>query len=384
MKKHFQVSLPQSLIDDLRLRLDHVRWPDTVEIMDWNYGTNLAYLQELMSYWQKDFDWRKQEQKLNQFNHFQASVAGQNIHFIHEQGNGPKPIPIVLTHGWPSTFYEMSKIIPLLTDPGAHGGDAADAFDVIVPSLPGYGFSDRPKEPGMTLRTISNLWTELMVDVLGYERFAAHGGDIGAGVTTHLGRYHPDRMIGIHVMAVAAPYLGPGTAPLTSAEQTYLNQVERWEQVEGAYDHQQSTKPQTLAYGLNDSPVGLAGWIIEKMRAWSDCSGNIERRFSKDELLTNLMIYWGTETINSSMRLYYDHKHFSKMDPAVHSIGVPAGVTLSVEPVNKAPKEWAERTYTNIQRWTELPRGGHFAAFEEPELLAEEIRAFFRPLREKM
>ncbi|MDQ0492358.1 alpha/beta fold hydrolase [Paenibacillus brasilensis] len=179
-------------------------------------------------------------------------------------------------------------------------------------------------------------------------------------------------------MAVGNPYLGPGGAPLTPAEQAYVTKVERWEQEERAYDHQQSTRPQTLAYGLNDSPVGLAGWIIEKMREWSDCSGNIERRFSKDELLNNLMIYWGTETINSSMRLYYDHKHFGKHDPADHLIEVPTGVTLTVEPVNKAPREWAERTYTNIQRWTELPQGGHFAAFEEPELLAEEIRAFFR------
>lgn len=384
MKNRFHVSLSQSVIDDLKARLENVRWPDTVDTSDWNYGTNLTYLKDLVSYWHRDFDWRRQESKLNQFNHFQAPIAGQNIHFIHEHGKGPKPIPIVLTHGWPSTFYEMSKIIPLLVDPAGHGGDAEDAFDVVVPSLPGYGFSERPKQPGITLRFISNIWTELMVDVLGYERFAAHGGDIGAGVTSNLGRYHPDRLIGIHIMAVGNPYLGPGAAPLTPEEQEYVTKVERWEQEEGAYDHQQSTRPQTLAYGLNDSPVGLAGWIVEKMREWSDCSGNIERRFSKDELLTNLMIYWGTETINSSMRLYYDHKHFGKHDPADHQIKVPTGVTLTVEPVNKAPREWAERTYTNIQQWTELPQGGHFAAFEEPELLAEEIRAFFRPLREKM
>lgn len=384
MKNRFHVNLPQSVIDDLRLRIEHVRWPDTVEPKGWNYGTNLTYLQELISYWYKDFDWRQQEKQLNRFNHFQAAVAGQHIHFIHEHGKGPRPIPIVLTHGWPSTFYEMFKIIPLLTDPEAYGGDANDAFDVVVPSLPGYGFSERPMKPGVTFREISDMWTELMVDVLGYERFAAHGGDLGSDVTTHLGRYHSDRIIGIHLLAVTKPYLDQDSAPLTEEEQNYVRQVERWKQEEGAYTHQQSTKPQTLAYGLNDSPVGLAGWIVEKMRAWSDCSGDVERRFSKDELLTNLMIYWATETINSSMRLYYDHNDFSKVEPEPYSIEVPTGVTLTVEPVNKAPKSWAERTYKNIQHWTELPRGGHFAAFEEPELLAEEIRAFFRPLRKKL
>ncbi|WP_338055255.1 alpha/beta hydrolase [Sulfobacillus harzensis] len=252
---------------------------------------------------------------------------------------------------------------------------------MVVPSLPGYGFSERPQHPGMTLRRIAALWTELMVDTLGYRRFAAHGGDIGAGVTSSLGRFHPDRLVGIHIMAVANPQREPGSPPLTAAEEAYVAHLERWDHEEGAYDHQQSTRPQTLAYGLNDSPVGLAGWIVEKMRAWSDCSGNLSWRFSPDEILTNLMIYWGTETINSSMRLYYDHKHFGAIDPANHRITVPTGVTLSVEPVNKAPREWAERTYVNIQRWTELPKGGHFAAFEEPELLVEEIRAFFRPLR---
>lgn len=335
-----------------------------------------------MKYWSHEFNWRKQERYLNQFPQFYTTLGGQGIHFVHERGHGPHPLPIILTHGWPSTFFEMTKLIPLLTDPEKYGGDASDAFDVVVPSLPGYGFSARPTQPGTTLQTISDLWTKLMVDVLGYERFAAHGGDIGAGVTSSLGRYHPERLVGIHITAIAPPYLGTDAKPLSSIEQAYFERVRNWEEEEGAYEHQQSTRPQTLAYGLNDSPVGLAAWVIEKFREWSDCAGDVEARFTKDELLTNLTIYWVTETIHSSMRLYYDHRHHTKpLSPIHRTIDVPTGVTLTVEPVNKAPQEWALRTYTNLQYWTTLPRGGHFSAFEEPALLAEEIRTFFRPLR---
>ncbi len=382
MRMHpFEISVPQPVLDDLRARLNLTRWPDSIEGAGWDYGTNVEYIKELVAYWCRDFDWRAQELHLNALPHFRAQVGGLGVHFIYQRGQGPAPMPLILTHGWPSTFFEMTKIIPLLTDPEAHGGDAADAFDVVVPSLPGYGFSDRPQQPGMTMRIISDLWAQLMVDVLGYERFAAHGGDIGAGVTSNLGRHHPDRVIGIHLTAVGRPNLGPGTIPLTPAEDAYVNTVKRWTEEEGAYNHQQSTRPHTLAYGLNDSPAGLAAWIIEKFRAWSDCNGNVERRFSKDELLTNLTIYWVTETINSSIRLYYEHSHhYGKSAEATLPIEVPTGVTLTVEPVAKAPMEWAKRTY-NVQRWTELPRGGHFAAFEEPELLAEEIRAFFRTFR---
>lgn len=382
LAKPFQIHVSQSALDDLRTRLEQTRWPDAAEGADWDYGTNSEYLQQIIAYWSRDFDWRDQEKRLNEFPQFCANVEGLTIHFIHERGYGPKPMPLILTHGWPSSFFEMTKIIPLLSDPASYGGDAKDAFDVVVPSLPGYGFSERPVQRKMTLKVISDLWTQLMVDGLGYRQFGAHGGDIGAGVATNLGRWHSENMIGIHIMAVGSPFLGQGTAPLTQAEQTYVSKVKLWEKEEGAYEHQQSTRPQTLAYGLNDSPAGLAAWIIEKFRAWSDCGGCVERRFSKDELLTNLTIYWVTETINSSIRLYYDHRHDEKYTQLLRRIEVPTGVTLTAEPVNRAPREWAERTY-NVQRWTELPKGGHFAAFEEPELLAEEIRAFFRPLRNR-
>ncbi|TGA96605.1 epoxide hydrolase [Sporolactobacillus shoreae] len=377
----FHIHASQSVLDDLRMRLVQTRWPGSPKDAKWAYGTNIDYLRQLITYWVKDFNWRDQEKYLNGFHQFKADIGGLKVHFIHEQGHGPKPMPLILTHGWPSSFYEMTKIIPLLTDPASHGGDAADTFDVVVPSLPGYGFSQNTDHRKMTLKVISDLWTQLMVDVLGYRRFGAHGGDIGAGVATHLGRFHPENMIGIHILAFASPILNEEASPLIEAEQKYASEVKLWEIEEGAYEHQQSTRPQTLAYGLNDSPAGLAAWIIEKFRSWSDCDGEIEQRFSKDELLTNLTIYWITETIHSSIQLYYDHRHSQKSAQMHRRVDVPTGVTLTTEPVNRPPREWVERTY-NVQRWAELSRGGHFAAFEEPELLAKEIRAFFRPFRE--
>lgn len=381
--KPFQIHVEPFVLDDLRSRLKKTRWPDAVKESEWGRGTSLDYLQQITDYWIDDFDWREQEKRLNEFQQFTSDVGGVKLHFIHERGRGPQPMPLILTHGWPSSFFEMTKMIHLLSDPAANGGDANDAFDVVVPSLPGCGFSQRSIQKSMTLETIADLWVQLMVSVLGYHRFGAHGGDIGAGVSTNLGRRHPEKIIGIHITAVASPFLGPGAAPLSSAEKNYLSQIRLWEKEEGAYEHLQGTRPQTLAYGLNDSPAGLAAWIIEKFREWSDCGGNIEQRFSKDELLTNLTIYWVTETINSSMHLYYDHQHRKAPDRSSRRVEVPTGVTLTVEPVNRAPIEWAKRTY-NVQRWTELPKGGHFAAFEEPELLAEEIRAFFRPLRKRI
>lgn len=273
----------------------------------------------------------------------------------------------------------MLKIIPLLTDPASYGGDSRDSFDVIVPSLPGFGFSDRPVQPGLTNRTIAGMWVELMVG-LGYDCFCAHGGDIGSGITAWLGLLHTDHVMGIHVTSVRRPYLGEGTPQLSAAEKAFVALQERWEDEEDGYGHIQSTRPQTLAYGLNDSPVGLAAWFIEKFRAWSDCNGEVEKRFTKDELLTNITIYWVTQTINSSIRLYYEHKHNPRSFQRKERIQVPCGVALTKEEVDHAPREWAERTY-NVVHWTELPSGGHFAASEEPKLLADDIRAFFRKLR---
>ena len=373
----FTITIAQSTLDDLRDRLAHTRWPDEVQGAEWDYGTNLDYLKALAAYWQHEFDWRKQEVKLNQFAQFRADIDGFGIHFIHERGKGPNPLPIILTHGWPDSFYRMHKIIPLLTDPASHGGDPADSFDVIVPSLPGFGFSDRPHERGMTRERTAELWARLMTEALGYRRFAAAGGDIGSGVTQLLALAHPDLLVGIHLTDVGHP-LSDAQSDLSEAEKQYLSAVQQWVRREGAYAMIQSTRPQTLAYGLNDSPVGLAAWIVEKFRAWSDCDGDVERRFSKDELLTNVMIYWVTETINSSVRTYYEVSP-PPLSPGQH-IEVPAGVALFPKDISLPPREWAERSL-RVQRWTEMPRGGHFAALEEPELLVEDIRAFFRPFR---
>ncbi len=316
------------------------------------------------------------ERAINAFPQFRAEVDGVGIHFIHQRGTGPDPLPIVLLHGWPSSFMQMLKIIPLLVDPAAHGGDASDSFDVVVPSLPGYGFSDRPAERGMSIGRIADLFAALMHDDLGYERYAARGSDLGAGVIQQLALAHPAALVGVHLSGTN-PYLGQVPADLTPEEQEFVANAQRWQQQEMAYAMEQSTKPQTLAYGLNDSPAGLAAWIIEKFRRWSDCDGDLESRFSKNELLTNLTIYWATETINSSMRLYYEMAR----DPGRSGrVETTTGMLMSPKDAFPTPRAWAERSY-NVTRWTEIDRGGHFLEWEEPNLVVEDICAFFRPLR---
>jgi pimeloyl-ACP methyl ester carboxylesterase len=274
----------------------------------------------------------------------------------------------------------MTPLIPLLADPGRHGGDPRDAFDVVVPALPGCAFSDRPSRRGMTKTRIAAHWATLMTEVLGYGRFGAHGGDIGSGVTAWLGFDHPAHVVGIHVADVLQPWLGPGSREPTEAERAFLGQERSWMMEEGGYDHIQATKPQTLAYGLNDSPAGLAAWIVEKFRSWSDCRGDVESRFTKDDLLTHVTLYWVTGTINSANRLYYERDHEPRFLGPGERVEVPCGVVIFPRDIDRPPREWGERSY-NVQHWTEMPRGGHFAASEEPELLAEDIRAFFRPLR---
>jgi microsomal epoxide hydrolase len=378
----FRIDVPGPVLDDLRERLARTRFPDEVEGTGWDYGTNLGYMEELVDYWLNRFDWRAREEELNRFAHFRTDIDGAGIHFVHERGRGEEPLPLVLTHGWPDSFYRYYKIIPLLTDPARFGGDPADAFDVIIPSMPGYGFSDRPHERGMTSERIAGLWARLMTDVLGYERFAAGGGDIGSGVSQLLALGHPDRVVGLHLTDPGFFSPGAGIPDLSENERRYLNAIQELWMQEGAYSMAQSTKPQTLAYGLNDSPAGLAAWIVEKFRSWSDCGGDIERRFSKDELLTNIMIYWATETIGSSVRLYYENMHALPLDFLKEHVDVPVGMAVFPKDFIPPPREWVERRL-NVERWTGMPRGGHFTAMEEPELLAEEIRAFFRPLRAK-
>ena len=378
----FTIAVEDSVLDDLRKRLADTRWPDEIPGSGWDYGSNLAYLKELVEYWRTKFDWRAQEAKLNAFSHFKSEVDGLDIHFIHEKGKGPNPIPLIITHGWPSCFFEMTKIIPLLADPASHGGDAADSFDVVAPSLPGFGFSDHAQDRGMEVQRVAGMWNKLMTQNLGYPKFAAQGGDIGSGVTARLGFAHSDNLYGIHLTSITrpTPYLGPGSKPLTDAEQALITQRDKWFADEGGYNHIQGTKPQTLAYGLNDSPVGLAAWIVEKYRTWSDCGGDIEKSYTKDELLTIVTIYWVTQTISSSTRMYFENQKDLWTMEKGQKVPAPAGMAMFPQEISKPPREWGERSY-DVRRWTEMTSGGHFAALEEPQLLAEEVRAFFRDFR---
>ena len=378
----FRIHIPDAVLEDLQERLARTRWPDEIPGSGWDYGSNLSYVKELVEYWQTGFDWRAQEEALNAFSHHRTTVDGIGIHFIHERGKGPNPLPLIITHGWPGSFSEIVKVIPLLTDPAGHGGDPGDSFDVVVPSMPGYGFSDRPTERGMNAGRMAELWLKLMTEGLGYPRFGAQGGDWGALVTTRLGYAYPEQVMGIHLNMVGGTTRdpGPGDPELTDAERVYQEERDRWAQAEQGYVHIQRTKPQTLAYGLSDSPVGLAAWIMEKFRTWSDCDGDVERRFTKDELLTNITIYWATETINSACRLYYENYQSSFTIRRDEREQAPCAVAFFPKEISRPPREWVERAQ-NVQRWTVMPRGGHFAAMEEPELLTEDLRAFFRPMR---
>jgi len=371
-------------MDDLRARLGRTRWLDQIQGSAWEYGVDLQFLREICGYWRDQFDWKAQVEKLSGFHHYRYIADGFGIHFIHERGKGSAPIPLILTHGWPGSFLEMLRIIPLLTDPANNGGDPSDSFDVVVPSMPGYGFSDRPIDRGLNTFAIAASWARLMNE-LGYSRFAAQGGDIGAGVSTILGLRHAPRIIGIHLNYIPGSYRPPfeeGTK-LKQVEEEFLQDAGRWYDQHGAYAHVQGTHPQTAAYGLNDSPAALAAWILEKFRDWSDCDGDLYRRFTRDELLSNVTLYWVTETIHSSFRLYYEGRkaplHFGPGD-FVH---VPCAIAHFPKEAPFPPRNWVERGY-NVQRWTEMPRGGHFAAAEEPELLAEDIRAFFRGFRDQL
>ena len=380
--KPFRIDIAEADLVDLRRRIAATRWPDEVDGAGWDYGSNLGYMRELADYWLAGFDWREQERLLNELPQFMAEVDGQRLHFVHARGQGPNSMPLLITHGWPSTFWEMYKLIPLLTDPASHGGDAADAFDVVAPSMPGYGFSGKPTAPGMSYRRVADLFGRLMTDELGYARFGAHGGDWGGAVTASVAHARPDDVIGGHVtLVIGAPYLGEGAAPLTEAERALQAEREQWRHEEGGYGHIQGTKPQTLGYGLTDSPVGLAAWIVEKFRTWSDCGGDVESVYTKDELLTNVSIYWFTGTIGSSVRLYYE----SQRDPLQlgrdERILPAAAVATFPKEIAHPPREWCERIFADLRRFTDMPYGGHFAAMETPRELAEDIRGFFRELR---
>jgi len=380
--EQFAIRISDAVLADLARRIDTTRWPDELENAGWEYGSNLAYMRSLAEYWRHSYDWRREEAILNRLPQFRLAIDGFHIYFVHVRGKGPAPLPLIVTHGWPGSFVEMLKLIPLLTDPTAHGGSAEDAFDVIVPSLPGYGFSDRPGERGMDPKKIATLWVRLMEE-LGYKRFGAQGGDWGSIISIALGLDHAKRMIGIHLNYIAGRFLLGGTMnaqPDDKIASAYLEQLRGWWDAEGGYSHEQTTKPQTLGYGLNDSPVGLAAWIIEKFRTWSDCAGDVESVFTRDQLLTNIMLYWVTQTAPSSARLYYESRQRPLSLSRSNRVEPPVAVAVFPKEIAMPPRALAERGL-NIARWTEMPKGGHFAAMEQPELLAKDLREFFRPLR---
>ena len=359
----FVIHVNDAVLTDLTHRLDNTRWPDELRSAGWDFGSNLTYMRSLAEYWSHAYDWRHQKALLNQLPQYRIALDGFHVHFLHVRGKGPAPMPLILTHGWPGSFVEMIKLIPLLTDPAAHGGSAEDAFDVVVPSLPGYGFSDRPLARGMHPDKVAELWGRLMQE-LGYPHFGAQGGDWGSAVSIALGLDHPERIIGIHLNYIAGRFLLGGMlnqAPEDQIAREYQAKLTAWYEAEGGYSHEQGTKPQTLSYALNDSPVGLAAWIVEKFRAWSDCGGDLERVFTRDELLTNIMMYWVTQTIHSSARLYYESRQRPLSLSRGNRVEPPVAVALFPKEIPMPSRELAERGL-NVVRWTEMPHGGHFAA----------------------
>ncbi len=388
MKQPFKIAIEQPLLNDLKNRIAATRWTDEIENSKWEYGTNRNYLRALCDYWRDDFDWKKNEDYLNSFQHFKTTIDGAGLHFIYQKGEGTISIPLLLTHGYPDSFVRFLKIIPLLTRVDENGL----SFDVVVPSIPGYGFSDIPAEPGMNPKRVAKLFANLMTEELGYKKFVAHGGDWGTSITEQIALYHADSVLGIHLTDVPFSHLFViPDGELSKAEKKYFEAGKQWQQTEGAYAMIQSTKPQTLGYGLNDSPVGLAAWIVEKFYSWSDNDGNIENCFSKDELLTNLTIYWATQTINSAIRIYYEsmktlmqamYNPLAKLNPfdkTGKKAEPPAAFAIFPHDLVNAPREYAERIF-NVQQWTTMPRGGHFAAMEQPSLLVDDIRKFVSEL----
>jgi pimeloyl-ACP methyl ester carboxylesterase len=376
-KTPFTIRATEEQLADLRERLRRTRLPQSSLWPGWVGGTDPDYVRSLLDYWIGTFDWRLQESALNGFHHFTTGIEGQVIHFIHEKAERPGALPIVLAHGWPGTFVEMTRLIPRLTHPTRFGGDAEDAFDVVVPSLPGFAYSSPPKTRREYYDT-HRLWDRLMTEVLGCTQYAAHGGDLGTGIATSLASFHEDHVVGLHLTSVGNPVaLDPSVRSLP--EQKYFEAEEEWEREEGGYEHLQMTRPVTIGHALTDSPAGLAAYIVEKFRAWSDCGGDVETRFDKDLLLTNVMIYWLTGTIVTSFLPYYAYAH----DRPTRSkrVEVPTAFALFPADLSQPPRELADRGY-NVERWTPMPRGGHFAALEEPDLLSNDLRAFLRPLRE--
>lgn len=374
----FRIAIPDTELHDLQRRLERIRWPDQIG-EPWAYGTDEAYLRELCRYWQQEFDWRAREAALNGFDQVMVPLGDHLVHCIHQRSTHEHAQPLLITHGWPGSFCEFEKIIPLLTQPERFGGDPADAFHVVCPSIPGYGFSRAPTRPGFQPKACAELFV-LLMGALGYETFFAQGGDVGAAVTTWLGALAEPKLKGIHLNLVfVRPPKEDPMAGVTEQERERLEARQAYMKDELGYQHIQGTKPQTLGYGLNDSPAGLAGWITEKFHKWTQHRGNLEEAVSRDELLTNISIYWFTQTITSSVRMYYESRHYETR-PWPERVNVPTAVANFPGELSLPPRAWVERQF-NLVHWSFPERGGHFAALEAPELLARDIRDAFRPLR---
>jgi microsomal epoxide hydrolase len=377
----FRIHVDDAVLADLRQRLAGARFPDEVPDNRWKYGTDLGYLKSLIEYWRTGYDWRRHEAELNRFRQYKVRIAGIDLHFIHEEGNGPEPMPLLVSHGWPGSVYEFHKLIPMLTDPAAHGADAGDSFTVVAPSLPGYTFSFAPGQKRFSLEDIAEVFHELMTRVLGYQRFGAQGGDWGAFVTSRLGYAHPDSLYAIHLNLLAVRRDPKMLENPTAEEKRFLEELNHFLKEETGYQWIQGTKPQTLAYALTDSPLGLAAWLVEKFERWTDCDGNPDNALTRDEMLTDIMVYWVTGAIGSSFWPYYARMHGPWPVPEGRTVDVPMGYIEFPKEILRPPRSVAQRMYTDIRRWTKADRGGHFAALEQPQVLAGEIREFFRQFR---
>jgi pimeloyl-ACP methyl ester carboxylesterase len=377
----FTLNVSQTDIEDLAARLARTRLPDQAPDAPWAYGTDLAYMRDLIPWWRDHFDWRAQEAKLNAFPQFKVPLHGIDVHFTRAEGKGPNPLPLLLMHGWPGSVFEFMEIIPRLTDPARFGEDPRDAFTVIAPSLPGFGLSFRPGQPRFSIEQIANCLHDLMRDVLGFERFGAQGGDYGAFTATRMAIAHPGSLVGIHLNFLAVRRDLPTPTRPSPDERVYFEELAKWLKMEVGYQQIQGTKPQTLAYALTDSPAGLAAWLVEKFRAWSDCNGDVESVHSRDSMLANISLYWFTGAIGSSFWPYYARIHYAWPIPEGVKAMVPTGYAAFPKEIVRPPRSIAETVYGNIQRWTSMPKGGHFAAMEQPAALAADIAAFFRGVR---
>lgn len=372
----FRIQVSDAVLTDLRERLRNTRWPEAEPVSDWTQGAPLAWIQDICRYWAEDYDWRAREDRLNRFDQYITEIDGLDIHFMHVRSPHPQAMPLLITHGWPGSVVEFHKVIAPLTDPTAHGGNAADAFHVVCPSLPGFGFSGKPKTTGWGVDRIAQAWATLM-DRLGYARYGAQGGDWGSAVTSSLGAQDPEHCAGIHITLAMAtkPQIAGEPSP---EEARALAGIKHYADWDSGYSKQQATRPQTLGYGLTDSPAGQAAWILEKFWAWTDCDGHPENILGRDELLDNLMLYWVTASATSSARLYWESFGGRR---ASRPVTIPTGVAVFPKEIVAPVRAWMSKDFSNIRHWTEMPKGGHFAAFEQPELFVADVRAFFRTLR---